>query len=240
MTNKDSIALSPISSPLLRVDEGKGVKSSRSFMVGTLMGVATVLQHHLGLDHKVEFSVSDFIKQQWAANNMKTYPRSYLAIRSLRINRTTNGFATRRHGLTEIGNEGATGNYLDEIKAWPVTYNLEFNYFESDMDRAMRLVEDLAILNASGSLAIELMFGEKFKTMTRLEFEEDITLPELNLSDDQNPASCQITTTLTINSYVGLFDKVARAVEVVGDEERGAKVNINVSGNFDSRQLRRN
>jgi hypothetical protein len=93
-----------------------------------------------------ELSFSDYIKQQWKANNKASYPRSYVSLTSFEVLRDRgNTRAVRTGGVAARKAEqaNATGNYLKSAKVFPIKLGMELHYFDSDMNRAIFMVEKI-------------------------------------------------------------------------------------------------
>lgn len=202
--------------------------AEKSFVYAILTGIKLNLFKLLGV--KVELSFSDYIKQQWKLNKTLEYPRSYLALTSFEVQRDRrNNLAMKASGLTNshrsANNE--TGNYIKKAKTYPVKMSFEFHYFDSDMDRSIFFVENLAALIASNSFCFTLVIQEKFEHQLRIFFDDSITIPLLQYSNDTDPNSIEITTNLYVDTFVGIIEDGARVFDISSEDAyQGARINL--------------
>lgn len=202
--------------------------AEKSFVYAILTGIRLNLFKLLNV--KVELSFSDYIKQQWKLNKTLEYPRSYLALTSFEVQRDRrNNLAMKASGLSN-GNRSAnneTGNYIKRAKTYPVKMSFEFHYFDSDMDRSIFFVENLAALIASNSFSFTLIIQEKFEHQIRIFFDDAISIPLLQYSNDTDPNSIEITTNLYVDTFVGIIEDGARVFDLGANETyQGATVQI--------------
>ena len=211
------------------LDAAAGNFAEKSFLFATLHAIRLHFYKLLGI--QIELSFSDYIKQQWKINNMVTYPRSYVSLTSFEVMRDrTNGRSMRTGGIAakkaELNN--ATGNYLKSAKVFPVKIGLELHHFDSDMNRAIFMVENLATISAMGGFSFSVAIQDRFEYQAKVTFEDSISLPIVELSNDSDPGSIELTLPFSVETYVGKIEDIARAFVLTGSNERES-ANISVS-----------
>lgn len=218
MTKEFTVSTEKFSStPFIGANSGEF--SQKSFLLATLHSIRLQLHELLGLT--VEFSFSDYIKHQWKLNKEIRYPRSYVALNSFEVLRDRiNNRAMRVGGITaktpELNN--ATGNYLKQAKVFPIRLVFDLHYFDSDINNALTFVENLSVLSAIGGFSFEVTVQEKFEFQTRLVFDENISIPKLEFSNDSDPNSMEVTVSFTVDTYVGRVEDIARAFVLTDSE----------------------
>lgn len=200
-------------------DPKAGAFAEQSFIFAILTGIRLHLFKALGV--KIELSFSDYVKQQWKLNKLAVYPRSYLSLTSFEIQRDRrNSMAVKTLGVSNSlrGANNETGNYLKKAKVFPVKLSMEFHYFDSDMDRTIFFVENLATLIAANSLNFILQIQDKFEHHVRIVFDDSLSIPVLQYSNDTDPNSIEISCNLTVDTFIGIIEDQARAYDLTSPE----------------------
>ena len=214
------------SAPFIDASEGF---SDRSFLLATLHAVRMYLFKTLNV--KCEFSFSDYVKQQWKIKGMTQYPRAYISMGAIEVQRDRiNNRAARTAGVVSSKNlniNDATSNYIKSAKIFPIKISLELHYFESDMDRLLEAVENIAVISALRTFTIPITVHDTFEFQANCEIDDSITIPQIEQGNDSDPGSGELTVNLTITSYVGKVEEVARAFDLTASKER-SDANINV------------
>ena len=214
------------SAPFIDASEGF---SDRSFLLATLHAVRMYLFKVLNVS--CEFGFSDYVKQQWKANGYAKYPRAYISMGALEVQRDRiNNRAARTAGVVSSKNldvNDSTSNYIKSAKVFPVKISLELHYFENDMDRLLEAIENIAVISALRTFTIPITVHDTFDFQANCEIDDNITIPQIEHGNDSNPGSGELTINLTISSYVGKIEEVARAFDLTASKER-SQANIKV------------
>ena len=211
--------------PFLDTSEGF---SDRSFLQATLQAIKMYVFKTLGV--VCEYSFSDYVKQQWKVEKKVAYPRAYISMTALEVQQDRgNNRALRTAGIPAkaVAVNDATSNYIKSAKIFPVKITLELHYFESDMSRLLAIAETLAVLSAMNAIVIPITVQEAFEFQAKCDLDPNIALPQIEHSNDSDPGSGEVTVTLTVSSYIGKIEDVARAYDLTSSKER-SNANINV------------
>lgn len=203
-------------------------KKTFNFLETTLRAVSSTLTAVLGLTTSVEFLFTDNIKQNWKLKKEISYPRCYVLVSSLNLSRTNNAVSAQKGGYIAAQNaRNRIGNQVKVAAIHPVQLSLEFHYFDNDNPRLLKVLEILGLVALTRSAVYSIKINNSHIHQSRLDFEDTIQVPQLELSLDINPESAEIVAPFTVSTYLGSVFDVARGLNVMLDEDIGtAKVNI--------------
>lgn len=193
-----------------------------NFLHVSLISIKQVLARHLGVKN-IEYVFTDNVKQHWKLKNKIEYPRSYILFEGLNIERTINNRAARTGGYAAVKDaQNRTGNAVSVASVFPVKLQLSFHYFDNDESRLLKVLETLAIMAASASGAYQIRVQNTHLHQSRLEFDDNIQVPQLDLSLDMNPESAELVANFTVSTFIGSVYDVARNLNVTVDKNVGA------------------
>lgn len=203
--------------------------ADKSFLLAVLYAIRLNFYKLLDLKN-IELSFSDYIKQQWKLNNKVEYPRSYVSLSSIEILRDRgNNRAIRHAGMNALRESvnNSTGNYLKQAKTFPVKLSMELHFFESDMHKAIFMLENIAVVTAMGGFSFTVIIQDKFEYQARVIFEDNLSLPIVDLSNDSDPGSIELTFPFTVETYIGKIEDTARAYVLTNSNLRNS-VNLRI------------
>lgn len=198
-----------------------GEYADQSFLMATLHAV--LLNFKQVLNISPEISLTDYVKSQWKLHKNISYPRSYLALNNFEVLRDRcNTLAVRQNGFKSLKVQ-ETGNQVAIAKTFPVQLSLELHYFDSDMNRAIMFLENLAILSSSHSFVFSICVQDQFEFQSKIAFTDSISIPTLDLGNDSDPGSIELVFSFTVDSYIGKVEKTTRAFDLAGATTRATK-----------------
>lgn len=201
-----------------------------SFISITMRAVLKVIEQHLNLAGRVEYSFSDNVKQVFKLKNLVSYPRASINVTSMELTRELNAKSSQSGGYASLKDaKSRTGNAIKMVAIHPVKMNFEFHYFDDDTTRMMEVMELLGLMAATRTASYQLKIGDSHLHQSRLDFEDTISIPSFELSNDSNPESCELTIAFSVNTFIGSLFDIARNLDLTVQEDAGAaKINIHV------------